>query len=64
MVKNAVYLMSKTFFVLEIFTFLYWIFGYVEKRVDKKATVNFKIYDVTDLTTNNYNTHIAQYLKK
>ena len=29
-----------------------------------KAKVNFKIYDVTDWTTNNYNTHIAQYLKK
>ena len=26
--------------------------------------VSFKIYDVTDWTTNNYNTHIAQYLKK
>ena len=26
--------------------------------------VNFKIYDVTDWTTNIYNTHIAQYLKK
>ena len=26
--------------------------------------VNFKIYDVTYWETNNYNTHIAQYLKK
>ena len=26
--------------------------------------VNFKIYDVTEWTTNNYNTHNAQYLKK
>ena len=26
--------------------------------------VNFKMYDVTDWTTNNYNTHITQYLKK
>ena len=26
--------------------------------------VNFKIYDVTDWTTNNCNTHIAQYLQK
>ena len=32
--------------------------------LDKKAMVNFKIYYVTDWTTNNYNTHIAQYLKK
>ena len=26
--------------------------------------VNFKSYDVTDWTTNNYNVHIVQYLKK
>ena len=26
--------------------------------------VNFKIYDVTNWTTNNYNTNIAQHLKK
>ena len=29
-----------------------------------KAKLNFKIYDVTDWTTNNYNTHIAQYLQR
>ena len=40
------------------------LYGYVEKRLDKKAMVNFKIYNVTDGTTNNYNTHIAQYVKK
>ena len=27
-------------------------FGYVEKRLDEKAKVNFKIYDVLDWTTN------------
>ena len=56
--------MWKALFVLKIFKFLYWLFGYIEKRFDKKAKVNFKIYDVADWTTNNYNTHIAQYLKK
>ena len=55
MMKNAFYFMLKALFVLEIFTFLSWLFGYVEKRLDKKAMVNFKIYDVTDWTTNNYN---------
>ena len=25
---------------------------------------NFKIYDITDCTTNNFNAHITQYLKK
>ena len=33
-------------------------------RAPKKAKFNFKIYDVTDLTVNNYNTYIGQYLKK
>ena len=49
--KNAFYLMLKALFVLEIFT----LFGYVEKRLDNKADVNYKIYDVTDWATNNYN---------
>ena len=56
--------MLKALFVLETFTILSWLFGYVEKRLYKKAKVNFKIYDVTDRTASNYNTHIAQYLKK
>ena len=29
--------MSKALFVLEIFTFLCWLFSYVEKRFDKKV---------------------------
>ena len=37
---------------------------YKKKRLDKRAMFNFKIYDVTDLRANNYNTHIAQFLKK
>ena len=39
-------------------------FGYVEKPLDKKAMVIFKIYGVTHWTINNCNTHIIQYLKK
>ena len=39
-------------------------FGWVRKQLDKKATANFKISDVTTWKTNNCNTHIAQYLKK
>ena len=54
--------MLKAFFFLYMFTFLSWLFGYVEKRLDKKAKVKFKIYDVTGWTTNNCNTHIAQKL--
>ena len=32
------------------------VFGHVGKRLDKKASVNFKIYEVTIWETNNYNT--------
>ena len=55
--------MFKTRFLLEKFEFLSRLFGYVEKQLDKVAKVNFKIYDVTDWTANNYNTHFGQYLK-
>ena len=41
-----------------------YILAYAEKRIDKKAKVNFQIYDVTDCTTNNFDKYIAQYLKK
>ena len=41
MMKHVFYAMLKTLFVLEIFTFLYRFFGYVEKRLDKNT--NFKI---------------------
>ena len=64
MMKNAFYFMLKALFFLGIITFLYWLFGYAEKRLDMKTTVNFKTRDVTDWTTDNYNTHITQYLKK
>ena len=39
-------------------------FGYAEKRLDKKAIVNFKTYDVTYWIINLFNINIAQYLKK
>ena len=40
------------------------LFGYVEKRINKKAKVNLNIYGLTDWEINNYNTRIIQYLKK
>ena len=64
MIKNTFYFMLKAIFVLEIFTFLSLLIGYVEKWLDRKAMVNFKSYDITDWTTWNYNTHIVQYLQK
>ena len=36
--------MLKALFVLDIFAFLSWLFGYAEKRLDKKAIAKFKIY--------------------
>ena len=62
--KNSFYFVLKALFVLDIVTFLSLHFGYVEKRLHKKASFNFKIYDITDWTAYNYNTHITQYLKK
>ena len=41
--KEGFYFMSKALFVLEIFIFLLSPFGYVEKRFDEKARVNFHI---------------------
>ena len=62
--KNAFYFTLKALSVLKIFKFCSELFGDVEKRFDKKAKVNFKLYDVTNWETSNYNMHIAQYLKK
>ena len=61
MMKNAFYFMLKLFSSLR---FLCWLFGCVEKRLDEKAMIDFKIYDVTDWATNNYNAYNTQYLKK
>ena len=56
MMKNVFYFMLKALLFLEIYTFLSWLFGNVDKRLDK--TFNYKIHDVTDWTTNNYNTRL------
>ena len=64
MIKNVSHFMSKTLFVLQGFTFLLCAFDFAEKRLDKKAMVKFKIYDVTGQITNLYNIHITKYLKK
>ena len=61
--EKASYFILKAVSVLKIFNFLFF-FGHVGKRLDKKAQVDFKIYDVTVWETNNYNAHIPQYLKE
>ena len=64
MMKNARYFTLWARFVLNMFKFLSWLFSHVEKRLDQKDKVNFKIYDVTAWGANNCNIHIVQYLKK
>ena len=64
MIKYVFYFLFKALFVLQIFTFLFRVFGFLEKRLDKKVMISFKIYGVTDWTTNNQNTYITKDLKK
>ena len=59
--KNAFYFLLKALFVLEIFTFLFWLLVYVQKRLAEKAVVYFQITGVKDWIKINYNTHIVQY---
>ena len=44
--------------------FLSFLFGHVERLLDKMAEVNFRIFDATDWEIDNYITRIVQYLKK
>ena len=46
----------------KLFSFLRYVLTFLF-MFDKKVKVNFKIYDVIYWKTNNYNAHIAQYLK-
>ena len=39
--KNVFYFKLKAFFVVERFTFLSCVLGYVEKRLDRKVVVDF-----------------------
>ena len=50
--------------LLKWWKILSWRFGHVEETACLKDKVNFKIFDVTTWLTNNYNTHITQYLRK
>ena len=47
MMKNTFYFTLKDIFILNISRFLSWYFGDIEKRLDLKDKVNFKIYDFT-----------------
>ena len=54
--KNIFYFTLK--FVLDMFKFLFWLSGQVRKRLDKKAEVGLKIYDVTNWETITITNHI------
>ena len=64
MMKNVFYFILEAPFVLNILNFSPDFFGYGGKRFDMKINVNFKLYGVINWIANNYNTHIAEYLKK
>ena len=51
MVNNVFSFILKAFYVLKIITLFFDNFAYVEKWLDKKADVDFKIYDVTNWNT-------------
>ena len=60
MINNVFY------FFLKGLTFCPEFFGYLEKRLHKKAKskkINFKSHGITNLNTNNCNKHISGYLK-
>ena len=57
--NNTFYFILKALLVLKYLNFYPCFFGHVEKRLDKKAAVNFKIYGVTNWETNNYEIHVA-----
>ena len=53
----------KPLFLLKIFKYLSWLFGHVEKTAWLGGYKNnFEIDGVTAWLTNNYSTHISQYL--
>ena len=52
------------FLFLRYFNFCSDFFGHVEKRLDEKANINFKISDVIGWKKNDYNAHTTQKLKK
>ena len=55
---------EKSFLFLRYLNFCLNFFGHVGKRLDKKAKVYFRIYDVINREANNCNIDIDQYFKK
>ena len=68
MMKNAFYFTQILSSILKYLNFCADFFGYAEKRLDKedKSDLIRKIRVISKfmICTNNFNTHIAQYVKK
>ena len=63
MMKNAfLFDLKKLFSFFRCLSFRPKFSGSARKRLIKKFKVNFKFHDVIYWETNDYNTHIAQYL--
>ena len=62
--KNPFYFTLKALFVLKRFQFLSRHFGHVEKLLDKKKKVKFKVFDFTPWLAGNCYSLITQYFKK
>ena len=62
MMKHAFYFMIKAIFVREILTFWLDFLGMYKNCLIRKLRLISKF--MTSQTANNYNTYIAQYLKK
>ena len=56
------YFTLRSILIIKICKFLLFFFGHVEKRLDKKANVNFEIYGVISWERNNCNINTAEYL--
>ena len=64
-IKNTFYLTLKALFIiLRYLKFSPDFYGHVGKQLDKKNKTTFKIYDLGNWETSNYNIHFTQYLKK
>ena len=64
MMKNAFYFILEAFLFSRYLIVLPDIFSHERTRLGRKAKVYFKIYDITNWEKDNFNTHIAQWLKK
>ena len=61
--KKCLFHLESSFRFLQYLNFCPDVFIDVEKGLDKKAKISFKIYNIIDWETNNCNTCTAKYLK-